>query len=142
MFYFEPPITGKIKHLQTRSGPVEPKYAAIRWIIENHKNPESLYIVADDWGIYWNVYNYALGNFPGKIEIRQTMNQAGFDKNLAIDTEEEFTLFMDRSAYAIGFKGGPISKMVYKNMLSGRNYLRVGFSDFEGKEFIHVWVQR
>lgn len=140
LFYFAPAISSGGHGLQTRSGPEEPKYAAAEWIVSQHQQGK-LDIVAEDWGIYWNVFNYALGHFTGPVELKRVTDQPGFSPESKIADVTEFRSLMDLGAFAVGFRGGHIAKFIQEETLQGQRYSRIGFRDYSGEDFIYVWIK-
>jgi hypothetical protein len=140
LFLFDPHISGRSKFIQSRTGPEDPKYSAVRWVYQQ-KPSGSICIIAEAWGIYWSSYNFLLAKFPGPIDMHSVNEQVGFDPKKSINTYEEFEKIMDTGGYAIGFRGGNIERYVQELTLKGRRYSRIGFKEYSGDDFIYVWIR-
>lgn len=141
VFYFSPAISTGGHGIQTHTGPEDPKYSAIRWILNRHNNDKPLRLVAEGWGIYWNSYNFALDNSNAVVEMLRLNEQAGFSPESKITSPEEFEEFLGREGYAIGFRGGSVERIIFNQTVKGIKYSRVGFKDYADQDYIYVWVR-
>lgn len=140
LFYFNPALTTGGFGVQSHTGPQEPKYSAIKWVTQQHQKDQPLRIIAEDWSIYWCAYNFALANgFPGVV-MKQVSDQVGFPKESLIQEGPAFNSFMSKGAYAIGFRGGAIERVILSENLKGQKFSRVSFKDYADEDFIYVWL--
>jgi hypothetical protein len=138
--YFAPFLETGGQGIQTHTGPEDPKYAATKWVLEHAQHNNELKIVAEDWGIYWNFYNYALTKSDFKIKIRQASGQQGFDEKLAIKNADQLHQFIGENGYVIGFNKGRVEYLIIQLMEKGFMFSRIGFKDYAGENYIFVWI--
>ncbi len=142
-------LTGGNVHPTYKTGPVEPKIAAVQWIVEDYNsgvfknsNRERPVVFTHDWRTYWPI-DYVTQQKSVKL-IQMTETQWTNDihlKSFFVFLSNNFQLFsklMKEGAYILGFSGIPF-EFWYYNMVTGMPLKRTDFLDFAGNPAISVW---
>ena len=109
--------TGGLSDLAFRTASIEPKQQAFSTIIQNAKADQPVIIIAEDWWTYWPIRYLAA---PDKrISI---YNVVSAKNRLPQLSSEEFYLAINKGAYAVGFAGGKVEKLV--NQIFPHNLLK------------------
>lgn len=121
------------------TGPKDPKYAALEWIISDATKPGVYRFLVEDFTIYWNSLNYLLAHLPGPHIIRHTASLGTLNPAQRLTSSTEIIKFVANGGYAIGYLNSRQDKLFQELSAEGYSLIRKGFKDYGDKEFIVVW---
>lgn len=133
--------TGGVKFPDYRTGPVDPKYGAADFIVKaGNSNSKRVTVVAETYGICWNVYNYLLGHLDSEIVMLHASKEPGLDQRLVITNYEELLSILKTGGFVVGFTEGPFAKLMEAIEQEGIRISKNSFSLYGGKNHITVWT--
>lgn len=124
------------------TGPKDPKYAALEWIVKDATKPAVNRFLVEDFTIYWNTLNYSLSHLPGQNIIRHTAGLGTLDPKLRLISSSDIIRFLKDGGYAIGYQNSLQDKLFQELSKEGYPLIRKGFKDYGDKDFIVVWKMK
>jgi len=132
--------TGGEKFTQYRTGPTDPKYAAAEWIVKNHKPfSRQVIVLAETYGIYWNLYNYLLGHIESEIVMLHGSSEPGMDPGFMITSSEDLISLLKSGGFVVGFSEGPLAELMKTLEEEGLKVSKKGFPLYSGKDHVILW---
>jgi hypothetical protein len=136
VIYFDAAKTGTDAQVTYRTGEVDPKWAAYKWIQKDQaEHNGSKTILAEDWWSYWPMIYF---DSPHREFTVQYIDPLGFsDEVKTIDVSEMVGRTVRGRGYLIGFVG----KLLDKNLrqIPESTLHKETFKDYVGRDVFYVW---